>query len=89
MLRCCLLPAAAAAAFAADMPARATAEQCGRCHTAIFAAWKSSSHAQSIESRLFQDALELAEADSGAEARETCLGCHAPIAGPAGDILSA
>src|SRR5215467_6843990 len=77
---------AAAAGWAADMTPPASAERCGRCHQAILASWKSSSHAQAMESRLFQDALELAEADSGPEARRTCLGCHAPIAEKVGDL---
>jgi hypothetical protein len=76
----------AAAGGAADMTPPASAERCGRCHQAIFASWKSSSHAQAMESRLFQDALELAEVDSGPQARRTCLGCHAPIAEKAGDL---
>ncbi len=57
-----------------------SAEACGRCHRAIHEAWKTSAHAKSMESRLFQDALELAENDMGAETRRTCLGCHAPVA---------
>src|SRR5215831_19565504 len=77
---------AASGSWVADMTPPASAERCGRCHQAIFASWKSSSHAQAMESRLFQDALELAEADSGPEARRTCLGCHAPIAEKTGDL---
>jgi predicted CXXCH cytochrome family protein len=56
-----------------------SAEVCGKCHRAIHEAWKSSSHAQAMESRLFQDALELAEADFGAAGRKTCLSCHSPL----------
>jgi predicted CXXCH cytochrome family protein len=56
-----------------------SAEVCGRCHRAIHEAWKSSSHAQAMESRLFQDALEMAESDFGAAGRKTCLGCHSPL----------
>lgn len=63
-----------------------TAEMCGRCHRAIHEAWKSSVHARAMESRLFQDSLELAEDDFGAEGRRTCLGCHAPVAAPTGDL---
>jgi hypothetical protein len=32
-----------------------------------------------MESRLFQDALEMAESDFGAAGRKTCLGCHSPL----------
>jgi hypothetical protein len=38
-----------------------------------------------MDSRLFQDALYDAELDLGAGARETCLGCHAPVAAATGD----
>lgn len=39
-----------------------------------------------MESRLFQDALKMAEADFGTSARKTCLGCHSPIAVQIGDL---
>lgn len=39
-----------------------------------------------MESRLFQDALEVAETGFGASARVTCLKCHAPIAVERGDL---
>jgi hypothetical protein len=39
-----------------------------------------------MDGRLFQDALEAAETASGAVARRTCLGCHAPLAIQTGDI---
>lgn len=63
-----------------------SAEVCGNCHRAIQEAWKNSSHAQAMESRLFQDALALAEEDAGPGARKTCLGCHAPLAVLTGDL---
>jgi predicted CXXCH cytochrome family protein len=56
-----------------------SAEVCGKCHRAIHDAWKDSSHAQAMESRLFQDALEMAESDFGNPARKVCLGCHSPL----------
>lgn len=62
------------------------AEVCGNCHRAIHDAWKTSSHAHAMDSRLFQDVLELAEADLGHSARKVCLGCHAPLAAPTGDL---
>src|SRR5436309_15837108 len=86
MLLPLLLLAAANSAGPADMTPPASAELCGRCHRGIHQAWKSSSHALSMESRLFQEALALAEADFGAEARKTCLSCHAPIAVKTGDL---
>lgn len=64
----------------------ASAEMCGNCHRSIQEAWKRSSHAQSMESRLFQDALAMAEADSGPSARRVCLGCHAPVAAAVNDL---
>lgn len=75
----------AGAAWAGGLEPLNSAEVCGRCHRVIQEAWKTSSHAQSMESRLFQDVLELAEAEFGAAARRTCLGCHAPLAGQIGD----
>ncbi len=68
-----------------DLEPISSAEFCGRCHRAIYTAWKQSSHARSMESPLFQDALEAAEAELGAAARKTCLGCHAPLALETGD----
>jgi predicted CXXCH cytochrome family protein len=62
-----------------------SAEICGKCHRAIHDAWKSSSHAQAMESRLFQDALDLAESDFGAAGRKTCLGCHSPLTAQTND----
>ena len=35
-----------------------SAESCGRCHRAIHKTWKASTHAQSMESRLFQDLVD-------------------------------
>jgi hypothetical protein len=39
-----------------------------------------------VESRLFQDAMKLAETTYGASARKTCLSCHSPIAVQSGDL---
>jgi hypothetical protein len=74
-----LLLLVAGAARSAGLEPLSSAETCGRCHRAIHEAWKTSSHAQAMESRLFQDALELAAADFGAAGRKTCLGCHSPL----------
>jgi hypothetical protein len=72
------LSAASGAVPPLDTPA--SAEACGRCHRAIHEAWKSSAHAVAVESRLFQDALELTETDYGTDSRKVCLECHSPIA---------
>lgn len=80
---------ALAVLLAASLPplqAPDSAEACGRCHRAIHEAWKSSVHAHSMESRLFQDSLEMASEDFGPEARRACLGCHAPLAVRTGDF---
>src|SRR5574340_56235 len=61
---------------ASEMPE--TAEYCGNCHRAIEQGWKESVHSQAMESRLFQDALQLAKNDLGPHARNVCLGCHSP-----------
>jgi hypothetical protein len=39
-----------------------------------------------MESRLFQDALEMAAADFGPAGRMVCLNCHSPIAARVGDV---
>ncbi len=62
-----------------------SAETCGSCHRAIHEAWKRSAHAAAMESRLFQDALELAEGQFGTEARKSCLRCHSPLGVYLGD----
>jgi hypothetical protein len=62
-----------------------SAELCGSCHRTILEAWKQSAHAVAMESRLFQDALEEAQHEFGAAGRQTCLGCHAPLALLTGD----
>jgi len=73
-------------AGATDWESPASAEICGRCHRAIHEAWKESAHARAMESRLFQDALELAEQTDGVQARKLCLGCHAPVGVRIGDL---
>ena len=90
-----LLPATLAVPLAMSLALRisagglespASAEVCGRCHRAIHESWKSSTHSQAMESRLFQDALGMAEADFGPAGRMVCLNCHSPIAAKIGDI---
>jgi len=76
----------ALSAGAMDWESPASAEICGRCHRAIHGAWKESAHARAMESRLFQDALELAEQTGGAQARKLCLSCHSPVAVRIGDL---
>ena len=49
-----------------------SAEQCGRCHTEIYAEWKASYHGQAMVDPLF---LELS-ADVN---KEECIRCHAPV----------
>ena len=73
-------------AWADTLPIPASAELCGRCHRAIFEAWKDSSHSKAMESWLFQDALELTETDFGKGARRTCLRCHSPVGFALGDV---
>lgn len=73
-------------AFAGGLEPASSAERCGACHRAIQDSWKVSSHAHAMDSRLFQDVLELAETEYGAAARKTCLGCHSPVAVHTGDL---
>lgn len=63
-----------------------TAEYCGDCHRAIYDGWKQSVHATAMESRLFQDALKMAESDFKGNARAVCLRCHSPLAASRGDL---
>jgi hypothetical protein len=75
----------AGGAGAAELEVISSAEICGSCHRAIHEAWKRSAHAAAMESRVFQDALELAESEFGAEARKACLRCHSPVGVHLGD----
>ena len=77
---------AAGMAWGAELEPISSAELCGACHRTIHEAWKKSAHATAMESRLFQDALELAEADFGSDARRACLGCHSPLGVAIGDL---
>jgi hypothetical protein len=72
--------------WSGELPVPSSAEFCGDCHRAIEEGWKQSAHSQAVESRLFQDAMKLAETDYGASARKTCLSCHSPIAVESGDL---
>ncbi len=75
-----------AAASAQELQVPASAETCGDCHRAIHEGWKKSAHATAMESRLFQDALKLADADLGPSARRACLNCHSPLGTEVGDL---
>jgi len=81
-----LLFIATSLGLSAELPVPSSAEFCGDCHRAIEEGWKQSAHSQAVESRLFLDAMKLAEADYGASARKTCLSCHSPIAAESGDL---
>jgi hypothetical protein len=83
---CALLVLYSTAALAVDLKPPSSAELCGDCHRAIYDGWKKSAHATAMESRLFQDALKVAEADFGVQARKNCLACHAPVAVQTGDL---
>lgn len=80
-----LLFCGVAATGTPDLEPISSAEMCGSCHRAIEEAWKTSAHAKAMESRLYQDALELVEADFGESARRQCLGCHTPLGVHLGD----
>jgi Cytochrome c554 and c-prime len=79
-----LLTTALSALAAAQMPQ--SAEYCGGCHRAIDEGWRQSVHSQAMESRLFQDALQMANSDFGSQARRVCLGCHSPTVAETGDL---
>jgi Cytochrome c554 and c-prime len=82
----CTLFLASSSGWNSVLEPPSSAEICGACHRAIEDGWKHSAHSQAVESRLFQDALEMAEEDFGASTRRTCLGCHSPIAVQIGDL---
>lgn len=84
ILICALM--AVGGASAASLPPFSTAENCGRCHRAIYKAWKSSAHARAMENLVFQDALRAAEERFGSQATRVCIGCHAPLAIPGSDM---
>jgi len=73
-------------AAAGDLQIPSSAEVCGDCHREIQEGWKKSAHAQAMESRLFQDALKLAESEIGAQSRRVCLSCHSPLAVETSDL---
>ncbi len=81
-----MLLAASPPASVCAAPFPASAETCGRCHRAIQEVWRVSAHANAMQSRPFQDALEAAEAEFGARTRRTCLECHSPLAVRSGDL---
>ena len=85
-LMCALLLVHGTTVLAVDLKPPSSAELCGDCHRAIYDGWKRSAHATAMESRLFQDALNRAEVDLGAQARKSCLACHAPVAVQTGDL---
>jgi hypothetical protein len=86
LLLALILCFSATTAFAVELQTPSSAEICGDCHRAIFEGWKTSAHATAMESRLFQDALELAEQEYGASSRRVCLGCHSPVGVLIGDL---
>ncbi|TGL61372.1 multiheme c-type cytochrome [Leptospira sarikeiensis] len=51
------------------------AENCGKCHTEIYAEWKTSTHANALSDLQFQS--ELSKSSSP---RWLCLNCHTPVA---------
>ena len=76
----------AAVPLAAQTRAPQSAEYCGDCHREIYDGWKQSVHARAMESRLFQDALKMAAADFGNDARKVCLRCHSPASALTDDL---
>jgi hypothetical protein len=82
----CVLLVLFSATAAGELKPPSSAEVCGDCHRAIFDGWEKSAHAHAMESRLFQDALKLAEQNFGNPARKVCLGCHSPIGVQLGDL---
>jgi hypothetical protein len=56
-----------------------SATVCGSCHEDIYATWKRSLHAMSIQDPIFRSEYMQALLEYGDEARRRCLSCHAPM----------
>ncbi len=54
------------------------AKVCSECHPKIYAMWKESMHAHSVDDPIFETALALAYLASGEKAKKLCMRCHAP-----------
>ncbi len=59
-------------------------DTCGECHRDIYAAWRQSAHARSMEAPAFLESFRTLEVQDPALAR-VCLECHAPLARHGGD----
>jgi hypothetical protein len=63
----------------------APSDTCGDCHKDIYAMWRESAHAQSMERPRFLTSYRQVESARGASAAAVCLTCHAPLARAIGD----
>ncbi len=54
------------------------AEICAECHPKIYAMWKESMHAHSVDDPIFETSYALAYLAAGEKAKKLCLRCHAP-----------
>ncbi|NIP18624.1 MAG: hypothetical protein GWM87_11030, partial [Xanthomonadales bacterium] len=59
---------------------------CGDCHRDIYRMWRDSAHARSMEDPVFLDAYHDTRQREGRAVAESCLECHAPLAGITGDM---
>lgn len=63
---------------ATGLPHGADAASCGACHLSQAAGWRTSRHAQSLASPVFNALLPRVEAAWGRPAKARCVSCHAP-----------
>lgn len=73
-----IIALSACASAEPEMPGGTTAERCGACHVEQYAQWRSSAHARSATSPVFEALLPRVEASWGEGARAACESCHAP-----------
>ncbi len=64
-----------------------SAQNCKKCHKAIYEQWQSSRHAHSTPSTnpLFASIYKLSQMDSDGETKLYCIRCHAPVSQINGD----
>lgn len=61
-----------------EIPSLTGSAQCKGCHQEIFASWKNTTHALSIEDPIFKAAYMEAYLHTKGEVKFNCLRCHAP-----------
>jgi nitrate/TMAO reductase-like tetraheme cytochrome c subunit len=63
-----------------------SSDSCAECHEQIHSMWKRSLHGMAFSDPIFQLSYMRAYLETGGEASQTCLRCHAPVATLSGDL---